>query len=280
MPEFFAALAKSHIHPCLYLRGPISSGDSVEWNCPRSMFPCEFVWRFPKYLTSYSCCRRACVFLVLDAKGHRSSKSFGWTTFRRFSGLPFSPSVSACWFWNMFFEDIVCGIEMVLNSTQEVHMKSSTLCYSTWWICEKHKWCILYIDYYLLPTMLCDSVSTPVCGCCCLLLHMPPCAEPGGFRALTVAARRLVKDLRLWSGFLWGLRPCASSKPHPSWLYIMVADCLNVAASKRCFKTLIIVIVSCFMLLQDLSSWDTLWLDCLKFGEVAWEPFENTRQKW
>ena len=138
-----------------------------------------------------------------DAKGHRSSKSFGWTTFRQFSGLPFSPPVFACWFWNMFFEDIACGIEIVLHLTQEVHMKSSTLCYSTWWICENHKWCILYIviNYYYVYVIH-FQLQFAVAAACCCTCH--PCAEPAGFRALTVAARRLVKDLRLWSAFLLG----------------------------------------------------------------------------
>lgn len=91
MPEFFAALAKSHIHPCLYLRGPISSGDSVEWNCPRSMFPCEFVWRFPKYLTSYSCCRRACVFLVFGRQRSPIFKKLWLNNFQAIFWLAFFP---------------------------------------------------------------------------------------------------------------------------------------------------------------------------------------------
>lgn len=72
-----------------------------------------------------------------------------------------------------FFEDIVCGIEMVLNLTKEVHMKSSTLCCSTWWICENHKRCIVYIiiNYYvmwfsfnssLLLLLLAVAHATPV----------------------------------------------------------------------------------------------------------------------
>ena len=198
MPEFFAALAKSHIHPCLYLRGPISSGDSVPWNCPRGM------WIRLKISKVFDVIilllARFCFLGVRTPKVTDLQKALAEQLSGNFLACLFPHF--ACWFWNMFFEDIACGIEIVLHLTQEVHMKSSTLCYSTWWICENHKWCIYIVINYYYVYVIHFQLQFAVAAACCCTCH--PCAEPAGFRALTVAARRLVKDLRLWSAFLLG----------------------------------------------------------------------------
>lgn len=202
MPEFFAALAKSQ-----YPSMPLPAGTYFI----RRFSPMKSPQRYVPLWIRLKISKVFDVIILLPARfcflGVRTPKV---TDLQKALAEQLSGDFLACLFphqclpagFDFFFEDIVCGIEMVLNSTQEVHMKSSTLCYSTWWICENHKWCILYIDYYLLCYVIQFQLQFAVAAACCCTCH--PCAEPGGFRALTVAARRLVKDLRLWSGFPLG----------------------------------------------------------------------------
>ncbi len=103
MPEFSAAIPKSHIHvsTCRNLfHHEIQSNEKPQRYVPL-WIPVKISKVFYVIMIHNAVSLSlsdACPLLLSwcsDAKGHRSSKSFGWTTFRRLFGSPLSRSASA-----------------------------------------------------------------------------------------------------------------------------------------------------------------------------------------